>query len=41
VEQIPISPQCGFAPAMAGSMSIDDQWRKLGLMLKVADRVWG
>jgi 5-methyltetrahydropteroyltriglutamate--homocysteine methyltransferase len=41
VEQLAISPQCGFASGLAGNqLSEGEQWRKLEVMLKVAERVW-
>lgn len=41
VEQLSLSPQCGFASAFEGNLlTVDDQWRKLELMLEVAARVW-
>jgi 5-methyltetrahydropteroyltriglutamate--homocysteine methyltransferase len=42
IEQLAISPQCGFASGIAGNvLSEDDQWRKLDVMLETARRVWG
>jgi 5-methyltetrahydropteroyltriglutamate--homocysteine methyltransferase len=42
VEQLAISPQCGFASDIAGnSISEDAQWRKLDRVLEVASEVWG
>lgn len=42
IEQLALSPQCGFASTLPGN-EIDEetQWRKLGLVARVADRVWG
>lgn len=41
LDQLALSPQCGFASGIAGNpLSRDDQWRKLELMHRVADRVW-
>ena len=41
LEQLAISPQCGFASGIAGNLlSEDEQWRKLEVMLEVARRVW-
>ena len=41
LDQLAISPQCGFASEAAGNpLSEDDQWRKLELVVRVADRVW-
>jgi 5-methyltetrahydropteroyltriglutamate--homocysteine methyltransferase len=41
LEQLAISPQCGFASVMEGN-ELDEaaQWRKLELVARVADRVW-
>jgi 5-methyltetrahydropteroyltriglutamate--homocysteine methyltransferase len=41
LEQLAISPQCGFASVMEGN-EIDEetQWRKLDVVARVADRVW-
>jgi 5-methyltetrahydropteroyltriglutamate--homocysteine methyltransferase len=41
LEQLAISPQCGFASVMEGN-EIDEetQWRKLELVARVAERVW-
>lgn len=42
IEQIALSPQCGFASDLGGNLlSEDDQWRKLELVQDVARRVWG
>jgi 5-methyltetrahydropteroyltriglutamate--homocysteine methyltransferase len=49
VEQLAISPQCGFASALAtgdddrpdGNLIDDDtQWRKLEVLVEAADRIW-
>jgi 5-methyltetrahydropteroyltriglutamate--homocysteine methyltransferase len=41
MEQLALCPQCGFASEAAGNpLSEDDQWRKLELVARVADRVW-
>jgi methionine synthase II (cobalamin-independent) len=42
LDRLAISPQCGFASVMVGN-EIDEetQWRKLGLVASVADRLWG
>jgi len=42
MDRLAISPQCGFASVMVGN-EIDEatQWRKLGLVARVADRLWG
>jgi 5-methyltetrahydropteroyltriglutamate--homocysteine methyltransferase len=42
LENLAISPQCGFASVAAGNLlSIDDQWRKLELVVSTARKVWG
>jgi 5-methyltetrahydropteroyltriglutamate--homocysteine methyltransferase len=42
IENLAISPQCGFASVAAGNlMSMDDQWRKLELVAHTARQVWG
>lgn len=42
LDQLALSPQCGFASGIAGNaLSEDAQWRKLDVMLETAQRVWG
>ncbi|MEA2453751.1 MAG: 5-methyltetrahydropteroyltriglutamate--homocysteine methyltransferase, partial [Thermoleophilaceae bacterium] len=42
VDQLALSTQCGFASSMGfNPISEDTQWRKLELIARVADRVWG
>lgn len=42
LEQLAISPQCGFASGIGGNLLTgDQQWRKLDVMMKVARTVWG
>ena len=42
LENLSISPQCGFASTYHGNkVTVDDQWRKLGLVCEVAREVWG
>lgn len=42
LDQLALSPQCGFASGIGGNLlSEDDQWRKLDIMLETARRVWG
>jgi 5-methyltetrahydropteroyltriglutamate--homocysteine methyltransferase len=42
LEQLALSPQCGFASGLAGNqLSEADQWRKIDLLVSVAARVWG
>ena len=41
VDQLAISTQCGFASEMAGNpIAEESQWKKLEMVVKVADRVW-
>ena len=41
LDQLCLSPQCGFASTEEGNMlNEDDQWRKLELVVEVAGRVW-
>ena len=42
LDQLALSPQCGFASVIEGNrLSEDDQWRKLEVVLETADAVWG
>ena len=42
IERLALSPQCGFASTIHGNaLTEDEQWRKLELMLEVAEDVWG
>ena len=42
MERLAISPQCGFASVMVGNeIDEDQQWRKLELVARVAERLWG
>ena len=41
LENLAISPQCGFASTMEGNvLSEDDQWHKLALVVDTARKVW-
>ena len=41
LEHLALSPQCGFASIAAGNLlSMDDQWRKLQLVVDVARKTW-
>jgi 5-methyltetrahydropteroyltriglutamate--homocysteine methyltransferase len=41
LEQLALSPQCGFASTCEGNkVSVDDQWRKLRLVSDIAREVW-
>jgi len=42
LEQLCLSPQCGFASTEEGNnLAEDEQWRKLALVVEVAEEVWG
>jgi 5-methyltetrahydropteroyltriglutamate--homocysteine methyltransferase len=42
VDQLALSPQCGFASGIAGNMlSEDEQWRKFDAIRETARQVWG
>ena len=42
LENLALSPQCGFASTMEGNMvTEDDQWAKMRLVVETAHRVWG
>jgi 5-methyltetrahydropteroyltriglutamate--homocysteine methyltransferase len=41
ISQLAISPQCGFSSAVGINDAVDIQWRKIDVMCRVADRVWG
>jgi methionine synthase II (cobalamin-independent) len=42
LEQLALSPQCGFSSDIRGNrINEDEQWRKLDLMLDTASQVWG
>jgi methionine synthase II (cobalamin-independent) len=42
MDRLGISPQCGFASVMIGNeIDQDTQWRKLEIVARVADRIWG
>jgi 5-methyltetrahydropteroyltriglutamate--homocysteine methyltransferase len=41
LDQLAISPQCGFASGIAGNaLSESEQWRKLDVMMETARKVW-
>jgi 5-methyltetrahydropteroyltriglutamate--homocysteine methyltransferase len=41
LENLAVSPQCGFASAMEGNLlTEDDQWRKLRLVVDTARKIW-
>jgi 5-methyltetrahydropteroyltriglutamate--homocysteine methyltransferase len=42
LEQLALSPQCGFASTEEGNiLAEDEQWAKLALIVEIADEVWG
>jgi 5-methyltetrahydropteroyltriglutamate--homocysteine methyltransferase len=42
IEQLCLSPQCGFASTEEGNvLAEDEQWAKLRTIVEVADEVWG
>ena len=41
LENLALSPQCGFASTMEGNLlTEDEQWAKLRLVVETARRVW-
>jgi 5-methyltetrahydropteroyltriglutamate--homocysteine methyltransferase len=42
IDQLALSPQCGFASTEEGNtLTEDQQWTKLRMIVEVADEVWG
>ena len=42
LDQLCLSPQCGFASTEEGNMlTEEEQWAKLRLVVEVANEVWG
>jgi 5-methyltetrahydropteroyltriglutamate--homocysteine methyltransferase len=42
LDQLALSPQCGFASTMEGNLLKEsDQWAKLKLVVETAREVWG
>jgi 5-methyltetrahydropteroyltriglutamate--homocysteine methyltransferase len=42
IEQLCLSPQCGFSSTEEGNvLSEDEQWKKIALVREVAEEVWG
>ena len=42
LENMALSPQCGFSSTSHGNnITMDDQWNKLELVVKIAKEVWG
>ena len=41
LEQLALSPQCGFSSTVHGNnIAVEDQRRKLALVVETADEVW-
>ena len=42
LDQLCLSPQCGFASTEEGNvLALDEQWAKLEMIVSVAKEVWG
>ena len=42
LDQLGLSPQCGFASTVAGNpVTVDDEKAKLARIVEVAEKVWG
>src|ERR1700722_6761436 len=42
LQNLALSPQCGFASTAAGNLlTVDEQWKKLELVVDTARKVWG
>jgi 5-methyltetrahydropteroyltriglutamate--homocysteine methyltransferase len=42
IDQLALSPQCGFASTEEGNLlAEEEQWAKLGMIVELADEVWG
>ncbi|MCD8475373.1 MAG: hypothetical protein LRY40_01100 [Shewanella fodinae] len=42
LEQLSLSPQCGFSSTVHGNnIAFDEQRRKLALVVDIANEVWG
>ncbi|HYA05737.1 MAG TPA: 5-methyltetrahydropteroyltriglutamate--homocysteine S-methyltransferase, partial [Xanthobacteraceae bacterium] len=42
LDQLCLSPQCGFASSQEGNvLAEDEQWAKLALIVEIANEVWG
>ena len=42
LDQLALSPQCGFASTEEGNvLAEDEQWAKLAMIVALADEVWG
>ena len=42
LDQLCLSPQCGFASTEEGNvLAEDEEWAKLRMIVEIADEVWG
>ena len=42
IDQLCLSPQCGFASTEEGNtLAEDEQWAKLAMIVEIAQEVWG
>ena len=42
LDQLCLSPQCGFASTEEGNvLAEDEQWAKLAMIVELAEEVWG
>jgi 5-methyltetrahydropteroyltriglutamate--homocysteine methyltransferase len=42
LDQICLSPQCGFASSEEGNIiAEDEQWAKLAMVVELAEEIWG
>ena len=42
IDQLCLSPQCGFASTEEGNvLAEEEEWAKLRMIVEVADEVWG
>ncbi|MBV8768080.1 MAG: 5-methyltetrahydropteroyltriglutamate--homocysteine S-methyltransferase, partial [Hyphomicrobiales bacterium] len=42
LDQLCLSPQCGFASTEEGNtLAEDEQWKKLSMIVEIANEVWG
>jgi 5-methyltetrahydropteroyltriglutamate--homocysteine methyltransferase len=41
IDQLALSPQCGFGGIDSKVLSEDEMWKKLGAIVETAEQVWG
>ena len=42
IDQLCLSPQCGFASTEEGNvLAEDEEWAKLRMIVEIADEMWG